>query len=95
MEVELYEDDIPEEETENTPEIHLTGKQLTNHVLQALDRLSVQDRALIAMRYTEGFTDSEIAESTNMPVGTVKTRLHRARGRLKKILTPIIQEVLA
>lgn len=92
-EVELYEDDIPEEETENNPEIHMTGKQMEVHVLQALDRLSAQDRALVAMRYSEGFTDSEIAESTNMPVGTVKTRLHRARGKLRKILTPYIREV--
>jgi RNA polymerase sigma-70 factor (ECF subfamily) len=92
-EVEFYEDDIPEEENKNTPETHMTGNQVTTHVLRALDQLSAQDRALVAMRYTEGFTDSEIAESTNMPVGTVKTRLHRARGRLRKILAPYIREV--
>jgi RNA polymerase sigma-70 factor (ECF subfamily) len=92
-EVEFYEDDIPEEENKNTPETHMTGNQVTTHVLRALDQLSAQDRALVAMRYSEGFTDSEIAESTNMPVGTVKTRLHRARGRLRKILAPYIREV--
>jgi RNA polymerase sigma-70 factor (ECF subfamily) len=92
-EVELYESDVPEEEAENTPESHLTGKQTTARVLQALDQLSAQDRALVAMRYTEGFTDSEIAESTDMPVGTVKTRLHRARNKLREILAPFIQEV--
>ena len=92
-EVELYEDDIPEEENKNTPETYMTGKQMTTSVLRALDQLSAQDRALVAMRYSEGFTDSEIAESTNMPVGTVKTRLYRARGRLRKILAPYIREV--
>lgn len=94
-EVELYEDDIPEESSQDSPEVRLTGKQMTSHVLRALDQLSAQDRALVAMRYTEGFTDSEIAESTNMPVGTVKTRLHRARASLRKILSPFIQEVTA
>jgi RNA polymerase sigma-70 factor (ECF subfamily) len=91
-EVALYMNDLPEEESENTPETHLTRKQMTSHVFKALDRLSTQDRALIAMRYSEGFTDSEIAESTNMPVGTVKTRLYRARGKLRKILAPYIRE---
>lgn len=92
-EVELYEDDMPEGNRGNSPETHLTGKQMTTHVLRALDRLSAQDRALVAMRYTEGFTDSEIAESTDMPVGTVKTKLHRARARLRELLAPFIQEV--
>ena len=94
-EVALYTEDLPEREYENSPEIHLTRKQTASHVLRALDRLSVQDRALVAMRYSEGFTDSEIAESTNMPVGTVKTRLHRARGKLRKILAPFIKEASA
>jgi len=94
-EVALYAHDAPEEGNENTPEYQLTRKQTANHVLKALDRLSAQDRALVAMRYTEGFTDTEIAESTHMPVGTVKTRLHRARGKLKKILAPYIREASA
>jgi len=94
-EIELYDDDIPEGGNEKTPEIEMTGKQMATHVLRALDRLSAQDRALVAMRYSEEFTDSEIAESTNMPVGTVKTRLHRARGKLRKILAPYIREVSA
>jgi RNA polymerase sigma-70 factor (ECF subfamily) len=88
----LREGDFPGKENENTPERQLTRKQTTNQILNALDRLSAQDRALVAMRYSEGFTDSEIADSTDMPVGTVKTRLHRARGKLRKILAPIIRE---
>ena len=91
-EVILYADDLPEEETTITPESQLTRKQMANRVWGALDRLSAQDRALVAMRYSEEFTDSEISESTNMPVGTVKTRLHRARGKLRKILAPFFRE---
>jgi RNA polymerase sigma-70 factor (ECF subfamily) len=89
----LSTDNPAEEISENTPEIQLTKKQMANTIEKALDRISAQDRALIAMRYSEGFTDSEIAESTDMPVGTVKTRLHRARGKLRKILAPFIREV--
>lgn len=88
----LRSNDISGKDNGNTPERQLTRKQTANQILNALDRLSVQDRALVAMRYSEGFTDSEISESTDMPVGTVKTRLHRARGKLRKILAPIFKE---
>jgi len=91
----LSTDNPAEEISLNTPETQLTKKQMANTIEKALDRISAQDRALIAMRYSEGFTDSEIAESTDMPVGTVKTRLHRARGKLRKILAPFIREVSA
>lgn len=92
-EVELYEGHRPEEDNSDNPEHQMTGMQMNRYVLRALDRLSAQDRALVAMRYSEGFTDSEIAESTNMPVGTIKTRLYRARGKLRKILSPYMREV--
>lgn len=90
---ELYENDLPDEGCPITPENHMNSKQMSEKVVRALDRLPVQDRALVIMRYREGFSDSEISESTNMPVGTVKTRLHRTRGRLKKWLAPLMNEV--
>lgn len=55
----------------------------------ALSELSAQDQALIAMRYHQGLSDSEVAEATDMPVNTVKTRLFRARNKLKKRLSPL------
>lgn len=90
---ELHNDELSDGDVPITPESHMDSKQMSEQVVQALDRLSVQDRALVIMRYREGFSDSEIAESTNMPVGTVKTRLHRARSRLKKFLAPFFKEV--
>ncbi|HTM99484.1 MAG TPA: RNA polymerase sigma factor, partial [Pedobacter sp.] len=38
------------------------------------------------IRYFEGYKYHEIAEEFNMPVGTVKTRIHHARVQLKKYL---------
>ncbi len=76
-----------------SPESLVNQGQVSRQIESALDRLSAQDRGLIVMRYREGFTDSEIAEATHMPVGTVKTRLHRARNRLKKYLTPFFKGV--
>jgi RNA polymerase sigma-70 factor (ECF subfamily) len=43
-------------------------------------------RTVTLLRYMEGLSYEEIAEALEMPLGTVKTCLHRARGRLKKLL---------
>jgi RNA polymerase sigma-70 factor (ECF subfamily) len=78
---------------DKSPEDHVHQKQVAQHIDHALDRLSAQDRGIIVMRYREGFSDSEISQATRMPVGTVKTRLHRARGKLKKYLFPLFKEL--
>jgi len=90
---ELLENELPDSDNPLTPEDSMNYSQRSEKVIMALDRLSAQDRALVIMRYREGFSDSEISESTNMPVGTVKTRLYRARNRLKKLLAPLMNEV--
>lgn len=76
-----------------SPELRVHQHQMSLHIDNALDRLSARDRGLIVMRYREGFSDSEISQATRMPVGTVKTRLHRARGKLKQYLAPLFKEV--
>ena len=91
-EQELFENRLGDENDPVTPEDQVKNMQASEKVIMALDQLSAQDRALVIMRYREGFSDSEISESTNMPVGTVKTRLFRARGRLKKLLAPLMNE---
>lgn len=52
----------------------------------AVGLLDAEDRAMVTMRYHEGLSDPEIAEATGRPVGTVKTRLFRARARLRSAL---------
>ena len=49
-------------------------------------RLSELDRRLVHQRYWLGLTDREIAARHGLPVGTVKIRLHRARGTLRGAL---------
>jgi RNA polymerase sigma-70 factor (ECF subfamily) len=78
-----------------SPEEMVGQRQVSETVAAALDRLSAQDRGMIVMRYREGFTDTEIAEAVSMPVGTVKTRLYRARVRLKRYLAPLFREVVS
>jgi RNA polymerase sigma-70 factor (ECF subfamily) len=54
---------------------------------RALDQLSDEHRLVVLLHDTEGYKLAEIQELTGLPVGTIKSRLHRARARLRDILT--------
>jgi RNA polymerase sigma-70 factor (ECF subfamily) len=53
---------------------------------KALQQLSDEHRIVVLLHDTEGYKLSEIEALTGVPVGTVKSRLHRARARLRQIL---------
>jgi RNA polymerase sigma-70 factor (ECF subfamily) len=53
----------------------------------ALGRLSDEHRLIVLLHDTEGYKLEEIHALMGIPVGTVKSRLHRARARLREILT--------
>ena len=53
---------------------------------RALEQLSDEHRIVVLLHDTEGYKLKEIEELTGAPVGTVKSRLHRARARLREIL---------
>jgi RNA polymerase sigma factor (sigma-70 family) len=55
-------------------------------VQRAVGGLSVADRQLLALRYERDLTQPEVARMLGIPEGTVKIRLHRLRGRLRKAL---------
>lgn len=57
-------------------------RQLDN----ALQQLSDDHRIVVLLHDTEGYKLTEIESLTGVPVGTVKSRLHRARARLREIL---------
>jgi RNA polymerase sigma-70 factor (ECF subfamily) len=52
----------------------------------ALAQLSEEHRQVVLLHDSEGYKLSEIQELTGAPIGTVKSRLHRARARLREIL---------
>lgn len=53
---------------------------------RAFDKLSPKNRLAITLYYYEGYTTAEIASILDVPDGTIKSRLSRARGTLKEIL---------
>jgi RNA polymerase sigma-70 factor (ECF subfamily) len=55
-------------------------------VRSALDRLPDEERQVVKLSHFDGFTHVEIAERLDIPVGTVKSRSHRAHRRLVEML---------
>jgi RNA polymerase sigma-70 factor (ECF subfamily) len=53
------------------------------YVREALDKLTPKDASLCEMHYHGGYLYHELAEHFGIPVGTVKSRLHRIRGELQ------------
>ena len=67
---------------------HLNQVRLDNimRLDRALARLSDDHRLVVLLHDTEGYQLNEIQELTGTPIGTLKSRLHRARARLREIL---------
>jgi len=69
-----------------TPEEALQSKEQELTIQHALGRLSKDHRSIVVLRDVEGFSYNEIADILGVSVGTVKSRLARARADLKKSL---------
>lgn len=69
-----------------TPEEILQSKEREKAIQQALSRLSHEHRSIVVLRDIEGFSYNEIADVLGISMGTVKSRLARARADLKKSL---------
>jgi len=65
-----------------------TASQLDIRALDvALRQLSLEHRAVVLMHDAEGYKLEEIHTITGIPIGTLKSRLHRARARLRELLS--------
>ena len=93
---------IPAEEWERTapdpearPDQAAIGVERRERISQALDTLPPNARAIIMLSDVEGLSYREIATVLNCPIGTVMSRLHNARKRLRTALGPMLLVVLA
>ena len=59
---------------------------LCGQIVAGMTQLSAVQRAVIGLHDISGFTLPEIADITDVPLGTLKSHLHRARKRLKSLL---------
>ncbi|MEW6110962.1 MAG: sigma-70 family RNA polymerase sigma factor [Thermodesulfobacteriota bacterium] len=78
-------------DTSSNPEDLLAGKEIQRIVQEAIDDLEPDHKEIVILRDIEGFSYEEIARMLDLPEGTTKSRLHRARmvvkEKLKKVLS--------
>ena len=72
--------------TFDNPAHGLESRELRSYLHQAIDRLDENYRLLISLRYQNELSYEEIATMLNLPLGTVKTGLFRAREQLRRTL---------
>lgn len=71
---------------EQRPDQQLLGAEERDHVQRALAQLSADHRLLVVLRDIEGLGYDQIAQVAQLPLGTVKSRIHRARAALAELL---------
>jgi len=71
-----------------TPLAELESRELGSRIEQAIAKLRPEYRSCILLRHVEGRSYEEIAEALDLPLGTVKTYIHRARHELRQYLEP-------
>jgi RNA polymerase sigma-70 factor (ECF subfamily) len=74
-----------------TPEGHLLSDEIARTVQQALDALPEDLRTAIVLRELEGMSYEEIANAMDCPIGTVRSRIFRAREAIDKRLRPLLE----
>jgi RNA polymerase sigma-70 factor (ECF subfamily) len=88
---------VPEEDWERVmtdpgagPDDAATHAQERQRIQQALEALPQHHRTIIMLSDLEGLSYREIAEVLDIPMGTVMSRLHNARKRLRRVLGPLL-----
>jgi len=74
----------------DTPEAVLASKEIAQAVNEAIDALSEDLRQAIVLREIDGLSYDEIAELMNTPMGTVRSRIFRAREAIARRLRPLL-----
>ncbi|HLR16103.1 MAG TPA: RNA polymerase sigma factor [Bacillota bacterium] len=75
---------VASEEVTGIIEDFTTEKPPRGKILDALDALSEEERKMIVLKYVDRFTEKELAEMLDVNVNTLKSRLLRARKRMKE-----------
>ena len=82
----LPDDHREEASNDPTPDEELSQNEVQTAVREAIETLPVEQREIIELCYMGGLSQSEAAERLEIPVGTVKSRMRLAYGKLQPIL---------
>lgn len=75
-----------------TPERQALRNELAGTIQEAIDELPEELRVAIVLRELEGLSYEEIATAMECPIGTVRSRIFRARDAIEKRIRPLIDE---
>jgi len=81
--------DIRDESVE-MPLANASRRELEEEIQRAISRLSPKLRVIIVLRYVESLSYEKIAETLQISIGTVKSRLSRAHDALDRELSPVL-----
>ena len=74
-----------------TPEAVLAGKEIAEMVNAAMEALPEELRQAITLREIEGLSYEEISEAMSCPIGTVRSRIFRAREAISEKVRPLLE----
>ena len=74
-----------------TPDAVLASKEIAEMVNAAMDALPEELRQAITLREIEGLSYEEISEAMNCPIGTVRSRIFRAREAISEKVKPLLE----
>ena len=83
--------DIPD--SSDRPDKVALNSELDRKIQQAIHNLPEQFRTIIVLREIQGLSYEEISALTSTNIGTVKSRLARARLKLQEVLEPYLREL--
>ena len=83
--------DAPDLRNQDTPESTMMSNEIVASVNQTIGALPSELREAISLREMEGLSYEEIAELMNCPIGTVRSRIFRAREVIAEKLKPLIE----
>jgi RNA polymerase sigma-70 factor (ECF subfamily) len=90
QDAEVFEN-APQLQGMETPERHLLNQEIIDTIQEAIDKLPEDMRTAIMLREFEGMSYEEIAETMDCPVGTVRSRIFRAREAIDNKLNPLLE----
>ncbi|MGH6636506.1 MAG: RNA polymerase sigma factor RpoE, partial [Gammaproteobacteria bacterium] len=95
VEPETFEGETPELESilkdQATPENLLLTEEIQRTIVEAIETLPEDLRTAINLREVEGLSYEEIAQVMSCPIGTVRSRIFRAREAIDKRLKPLLE----
>jgi RNA polymerase sigma-70 factor (ECF subfamily) len=81
-----------EPSTDETPESVFAAKEVANMVNAALDELPADLKQAVTLREIEGLSYEEIAIAMDCPIGTVRSRIFRARDAISRKIKPLLEK---